>query len=1101
MGAFIPKSGGSKPLGAPLGGPPPSGEAPLTPKPAARLEPSLAPTGARIHGARSVALGQATAAAAGDALPSEFPLHDLSKLETHGRAASGFRLDGGALRLMWLAARRVREPSRGDGYELSFFAQGGTINTLEARLKAQGAKSGTLSFSARELDAEAPAAKARLVSSGPAWSPSQGSAVKLEQPGKFEIELVPGEPEALRGAVRIRVFGGDEAATKNLQQLVNQLGLQKLFAPPKPADLERFKLFRFLWHFAPQALEPLKHRSPARIDEQQLEEALAAQSVPENDPALLAIDAADFDEPTLARYLRHLRTFADEAPKAFLGWAGGAKSSSRGLLPAPGAVDPSAGLRSAMKAAGLDLEAPRTAGALASEVPPAVARRLLDFGVLLSRSSAAASKLCAAEIDDLGLDRLRAAAQSAGFDPADARLQDLRFEEVYPGYFTVVDPSLPDRLAETGARYLYSTAETAERVMDLLLEGQKASATRFGEGRLVQGKSSSADFSTGGAFSVFTRLVTESAIQKSSSFMNWGGSRPFKVVLSRDVLARLDWYGYNGDNYGRSTNLTAAHHGEALVKTIQESYSGSNELMFPVGNAPAFFDFVVCETDAQRKKLLDLLAGRGIQSFNGKPIEQFVRVEKTFFEHPRDQTLENAVRGALAKLALTEERAAAEAQLRALAEPKLNDWAQAAAAEALEKEAPSLVSAAAASAARSSAHAGAAKAAAQLEGKLAVEALAPAVSSASQAAAQAALDEVLPSLEEQIPRGPLDKAIRSATKTTAEKAAEVAAAELVSARLPGLLALAPADLGPEERRAWLKTELGKLSRAEAIESVRTVIVSAAEPLARETADSSIRHHLAKTATKSARAAAETHALKSARAAAQAHGSLEALRQGIVDSIRPQVVAAAEKALQSSIKNNLGAKLGTAARERVKKLVETEAQALLPALEAAVSKAAKGAALAAAESFAQSTGAALTDLMRAEAQGLAEARVTERAKALSAEQIARVAQQLPKTPVNTAVTSVLQAALPKLAGGAAQTAAEDVLNGAAEEAAERLLKQKFGPLAQEAVASALALAQAEAAKSWAPVLAAEVLAKTAPAMAEYYVERAWAARVKAALASA
>lgn len=1094
MSAFIPKGGGFKPSSPlPPAGPPPGVQ------PATAIEPSFAPASSRIHAARAAGLGAATAAAAGDALPSAFPLHDLGEIPTHGRAAAGFRLDGGALRLMWLTARRVREPTHGDGYELAFFAQGGTINTLEARLKAQGATSGKMQFSARALDPDAPAGRARLVSTKETWGPSQGSSLKLEQPGKFELELVPGEPEALRGAVRLRVYGDDATATKSLQQVVSQLGLQRLFAPPKPADLERFKLFRFLWHFAPEKLEPLRHRSPTLIDDQAIEEAFESAKVPENDPALAAADAADLSEPALAQYLRHLRAFAELAPKAFLSWAKGSAHHTRGLLPAPGLADPSAGLRAAMKTAGLVLDQPAVLTALGESVPAPVARRLLDFGVLLQRSSARATQLCAAEIDQISLDTMRQVAASAGFDPKDPRLQALRFEEVYPGYFTVLDPSLPDRLAEQGARYLYSTAETAERVLELLLEGQKASATRFGEGRLVQGKSSSSDFGTGGAFSVFTRLVTDSAIQKKHSFMNWGGSRPFKVILSRDLLARLDWYGYNGDNFGRTTGLTAAHHGEALVKTIQDSYASSNELMFPVGNAPAFFDFVVCETEAQRKKLLELLAAQGLESFNGKPLEQFVRVEKTFFEHPRDQTLENAVRGALNKLALTEARAQLETKLRAIAEPQLGTWAEAAAQAALQDEAPSAAASIAVKAAQGSAKNAAALAAGQRQDLIPLETLSPKVLAASEAAAQAVLAGLLPGLEKQIPRGPITTIIRSSAKAPAEAAAKAAVEALVAAQLPGLLAQRP-NGSPEDQRAWLKAALSALPRDQVRASVEAAILTAAEPAARETASNSVRHHLAKVAGKTARSAAEEQALESARSAALEHGSYQTLRGEIMTAIRPQVSAAAEKALMSSLEKELGAKLTTAARQRVKTQLEAEAAALLPEVEAAVKEALSAVALTAAQSFSQSTGHPFTAAMQAEAQSLAAARTAERAKATVAEQTTKVANALPKAPISAAVSGVLQAALPPLVQGTAAVAVEEVLGGAAEEASERILRKKFGPLAQSAVAAAMEPAQTAAALEWGPAVAAEVLAETAPAMAEYYVDRALSARVKLTLQS-
>jgi hypothetical protein len=134
-------------------------------------------------------------------------------------------------------------------------------------------------------------------------------------------------------------------------------------------------------------------------------------------------------------------------------------------------------------------------------------------------------------------------------------------------------------------------------------------------------------------------------------FHNWSGSRPYKVILNRRVLERTDWYGYNGDNYGRTTGLTAANKGEKIVKTINASYSQTNEIMFPVGNDPAYIDFVVCENEQQKKSLIDHLKGNGIHEFNGKPLDRFVRVETKFFKHPDDLNPTEAAGDAASRVA------------------------------------------------------------------------------------------------------------------------------------------------------------------------------------------------------------------------------------------------------------------------------------------------------------------------------------------------------------------------------------------------------------------------------------------------------------------
>ena len=126
---------------------------------------------------------------------------------------------------------------------------------------------------------------------------------------------------------------------------------------------------------------------------------------------------------------------------------------------------------------------------------------------------------------------------------------------------------------------------------------------------------------------------SNSSYSYGHTFDDWGGERPYKLIINKRVLARTDWYGYNNDNYGSTKKLGPQNRGEAIVNEINKNYNTSNEIMFPVGNDSAYVDFVVCEDQEKKKKLIDFLKKKGIKSFNGKPLEKFVRVEKKFFAY------------------------------------------------------------------------------------------------------------------------------------------------------------------------------------------------------------------------------------------------------------------------------------------------------------------------------------------------------------------------------------------------------------------------------------------------------------------------------------
>ncbi len=605
---------------------------------------------------------------------SEFPIQDLGQITTQGRYAQGFRLDGSSLRLMWLNVRRTQEKDGAAGFEVFFQAQGATIENFKKRLEQAGATAGSYKFHSADVD-ETDKTKSVLKKSGSDWGPSTQSSLKLEQAGKWTVEMVTDKPEALKGAFRIHVQGNDADATAALQEVIKKLGLQSLFAPPAPNALERFKLLRFMWQVAPGAADHLRFKELS-----QLAEALPdAINLAEPDPAKLKlVDEAKLDSPEMKERGQLATLLYQKSPQAFLKWA---KDAEPLVLSSGGS---NSALKSALSTAGIADGSEPMKAALAKEPVLDEVKSLLELGVLAKTNSGAADALILRDLETVKLGELHQALTNVGIDPTSDRVKNLRFEEVYPGYFTVIDPALPEELKAAGARYLYSTSDNAERVWTMLTGGQKASLTRFQEGLIIQGKSSDSDFGTGGASSVFSRLVTDSIIQKAkkdtstssysdTNFNDWGGSRPFKLIINRRALARTDWYGYNADRFGRTTDLKAENHGSAIVKTINGSYSRSNEVMFPVGNDPSYVDFVVAPSEEKKKELVDFLLSKGMTELNGKPVAELVIVRTRFFEHPDDLTLSAAVRDALMTLGFQAEIEAAKGAAKAAAEAALKE--------------------------------------------------------------------------------------------------------------------------------------------------------------------------------------------------------------------------------------------------------------------------------------------------------------------------------------------------------------------------------------------------------------------------------------------
>lgn len=585
-------------------------------------------------------LGTLGELASSDGIRSELPIAKLDELTTYGRHAAGFRLDGGSVRGMWVSARRIVEDDK-KGFELFFWSHGAAMQQFKERFETLGAKKSTYNFLAADVDEGAPAGKSALKRKTKTWSPSSTSALALGTAGKWKAELNAGEPLALRGAMRVRVYGAPAAASKTLQDVVNKLGLQSALSPSTPASIERLKLMRFLWQNAYDSIRPLMSKPFDEVTVDQIETAIGTDGTTQD---LKAIDKAKLDDEKVAKRAKLSTLLLKHDPQAFVTWAHGQYYGQHGILPNASYDYGDSGLESALEEAGVKSGSAAYKKAVGSSpADPDEARKAFLFGLLAKRDKAAAEGLIARDISEVKPAELETLAKAHGLDAK--RKAQLRFEEVYPGYFTVVDPAQVEELHAAGARYLYSTYDDADRVMSMLQGGQKASLTRFSEGLIIEGKSSSSDFGTGGAVAVFTRLVTKSAVaagKKAGSgsswsyegkFNNWGGSRPYKIILNKSVLARTDWWGFNSDQFGKSSGLSNKAFGKELIKEIDKNYSSSNELMFPIGNDPAYADFVVCETEDQKKKLVAAMKEAGMTEFNGKPLSEFVRVESHFFDY------------------------------------------------------------------------------------------------------------------------------------------------------------------------------------------------------------------------------------------------------------------------------------------------------------------------------------------------------------------------------------------------------------------------------------------------------------------------------------
>lgn len=587
--------------------------------------------------------GQANKPAAPSApegIRTEFPLHDLGAITTRGREAQGFRLDSGSLRYMSLTARRIVDQGT-PGFEITFQARGPARQSYRQRLEQKGAVPSRFAFSSSQVE-EAAAGKAALRLAEVPWAPNQKEdALKLEKPGEWCVELGTDSchSEALKGLMRIRVYGSDADATAALNDAIHTLGLQSAFAPPTEQAQARLKALRLLWQARPQQSDALGRRSL---------EVLA----PAIEQALQAADLYTGQEIKLSLALAgQMNLLFQESRGLYFDWAQGYASYLSGAQQHLALT----AIEERLTQLGIPPGAPEREAAKLSEVSAPRQKALTDLALLTAGDRLAAEALTARDVDSLKPKELEAALESAGIPKLSERLQQLELAEVYPGFFTVIDPALAHEAGAAGARYLYSTADDAGRVAQILKAGQKSSVTRFNEGLLIAGKSSDDDLGTGGATSVFSRLVTASVIDQArraqafspalqkktkdqTTFNDWDGTRPYKLILDRSVLGRTDWYGYTADKFGSTKLMRPQNRGVPIIQAIDGDYGKNNEIMFPVGNSPRFLRGVSAPSEEHKAELIAELTQQGITEINGRSLQEAIIVSPGFFMLPEDRT-------------------------------------------------------------------------------------------------------------------------------------------------------------------------------------------------------------------------------------------------------------------------------------------------------------------------------------------------------------------------------------------------------------------------------------------------------------------------------
>lgn len=197
---------------------------------------------------------------------------------------------------------------------------------------------------------------------------------------------------------------------------------------------------------------------------------------------------------------------------------------------------------------------------------------------------------------------------------------DAVLKEVATGHTALYSERLAKHLKDAGITHLSHHSGGGEEVLEQMFihkGGLLSSRERYQRGLIFRGMSTSTDFETGGADSVFLRLQTSRG-SASGSGLNFD--------IAHEELGRMDAYFFNQDRYGRSgpgarSGRKTAMEMAELAQTRQ--LSGNNEIMLQRQVAPQSIRRVTTDSGT-RSRILGKFKAAGIEEINGIPIEDFV---------------------------------------------------------------------------------------------------------------------------------------------------------------------------------------------------------------------------------------------------------------------------------------------------------------------------------------------------------------------------------------------------------------------------------------------------------------------------------------------
>ena len=218
--------------------------------------------------------------------------------------------------------------------------------------------------------------------------------------------------------------------------------------------------------------------------------------------------------------------------------------------------------------------------------------------------------------------------------------EDMYQQEVYPGQKVWAVRGISKAVKKAGGIGLMAGVTASDfydatgRLVSLLKSGALSTQDRFQLGIIAGGASSQEDLITGGAGSVFLRMVTNNMPKELDTYPLAGH---IQILYDLDLVERVG-YAYSQDLYGSKTSTAYQNRLNIINLTTQINTHPlnhlDNEICINHRVGPEFIKGLLVKSEKEKQQLIVVLKHKGLTTknashqdcFNGIPLDQFIRV-------------------------------------------------------------------------------------------------------------------------------------------------------------------------------------------------------------------------------------------------------------------------------------------------------------------------------------------------------------------------------------------------------------------------------------------------------------------------------------------